>query len=153
MTRIGVVSDSHMMPETWLQRAADQLKARKVSRVVHLGDGLADWDRLQALLDLPMTIVAGNCDGVQDVAQESMITVEGAKILLCHGHRLAVKHGLIRLKLRAEELACRAALYGHTHVQAAEWDGGLLLLNPGALREGRFAVLSVDDGALGYEFG
>ncbi len=153
MTRIGVVSDSHMLFDDQLRQIADALAQRNVSRLIHLGDGQMDWDRLEKRLGLLLTKVAGNCDDRHDVAQETVIAVSGAKILLCHGHRFSVKSGLLRLKLRAEELGCRVALYGHTHMQAAAWDGGILLLNPGALKDGRFSVLTVDDGAVSYELG
>lgn len=154
MIRIGVVSDSHMMLDNRLRSAADALKARGVSRLIHLGDGAMDWDRLSVMLGVPLTAVAGNCDGsMVGMAQEAVITVEGTKLLLCHGHRLGVKFGLIRLKLRAEELGCQVGLFGHTHEQTEVWNEGILLLNPGALRDGRFAVLTVDGGAVSVALG
>ena len=42
-----------------------------------------------------------------------------------------VKSSLTHLSYRAEELACQAAFFGHTHRAFCGYVGGALLLNPG----------------------
>ena len=39
---------------------------------------------------------------------------------------------------------CHAALYGHTHFQKMEWRSGILILNPGAVNDGKYAVLNIN---------
>ena len=48
----------------------------------------------------------------------------------------------------AEELGARAALFGHTHAPFAGYAGGVLLVNPGALKDGRYAVLRIAEDAI-----
>ena len=72
----------------------------------------------------------------------------GARILLAHGDRYGVKSSLTRLSYRAEELACQAAFFGHTHRAFCGYVGGALLLNPGALREGNWAEVTVQEGKI-----
>ena len=46
------------------------------------------------------------------------------------------------MELAIEE-KCRAALYGHTHYHKMEWRNGILILNPGAVTDGKYAVLNI----------
>ena len=83
-------------------------------------------------------------------ASERAVTVERARILLCHGHFYDVDMGAWTLAYRAEELSCQAALYGHTHRGELSAYGSLLILNPGSPSRPRgmskpsFAVLEID---------
>jgi putative phosphoesterase len=135
---LGVVSDSH----------GHRLNVEKVcplfkglDAVAHLGDGMGDARRVAELTGLPVYAVSGNCDLMPDYPQERVELFAGVKALLTHGNLLKVKHSQLRLVLRAEELGASLALYGHTHEPMAEWVHGVLLVNPGALMNGRYAVI------------
>ncbi len=58
-----------------------------------------------------------------------------------------------RLMLRAQELYCAVALYGHTHVSGIEYAGGVQIVCPGSPsvpRRGRrksFAKLEIENGS------
>ena len=58
-----------------------------------------------------------------------------------------------RLMLRAQELDCAVALYGHTHVSEIEYAGGVQIVCPGSPsvpRRGRrksFAKLEIENGS------
>ena len=58
-----------------------------------------------------------------------------------------------RLMLRAQELYCAVALYGHTHVSEIEYAGGVQIVCPGSPsvpRRGRrksFAKLEIENGS------
>lgn len=99
-----------------------------------------------------MHSVRGNCDFDARVPAERVVTIEGARILLCHGHQYAVQYDRSRLFYRAEELGCALALYGHTHVSLVEASGAVLAVNPGSPsqpREGRapsIALLRIEAG-------
>ena len=93
--------------------------------------------------------VRGNCDSpLCPAPAERVEALGGARILLAHGDRYGVKSSLTRLSYRAEELACQAAFFGHTHRAFCGYVGGALLLNPGALREGNWAEVTVQEGKI-----
>lgn len=125
---------------------------RDADWVIHLGDGEDDLDRVNTLfLDKRIARVRGNCSYGSIYREEQVITVEGRKLFLCHGHRLSVKSTLSLLSAKAASLDCAAALYGHTHIQHQEEENGVLLCNPGALRRGEYAVLFVTKDALSFQ--
>ena len=140
--RVVVLSDSHGFTgrlSTILMVAEDK---GSIDAVIHLGDGYYDLQELGVALP-PVYQVAGNCDyfvsGTLDYA-----ILSGAKLLLTHGHFQHVKSGTDDLLQLAMEEKCAAALYGHTHYQKMEWRNGILLLNPGAANDGKYAVLNIN---------
>ncbi len=139
--RIVAVSDSHgaVGRLSTILTVAEQ--AGPIDAVIHLGDGY--WDLRDLNVDLPPVYqVAGNCDYFLSDTLD-FVTLSGAKILLTHGHFQHVRQGTDDLFSLAMEEKCRAALYGHTHVQKMEWRCGILLLNPGAANDGEYAVLKI----------
>jgi uncharacterized protein len=121
--------------------------AEPVDAIIHLGDGAADADVLRETLDVPVIIVAGNCDPGSNAPRERVWVCEGKRILLTHGDAYQVKSGLARLRQRAEEIGADAVFFGHTHQQLLEDQSGLLLVNPGTLatasQHRSFAVLII----------
>ena len=138
MFRLGVVSDSHGGRGA-LELLYPLLKG--VDAVAHLGDGMGDARRIRERTGLPIFAVSGNCDLTQDYPAERTEVFSGVRTLLTHGNHQKVKHSLLRLTLRAEEAGASLALFGHTHEPLAEWSPGILLVNPGALMNGRYAVI------------
>ncbi len=140
--RILVVSDSHGMQG----RLGTILMAAEadggLDAVIHLGDGYDDLRDYQAHLP-PVYQVAGNCDLFRNDTLE-VVSLSNARILLTHGHFQHVREGEDDLLSLAITERAQAALYGHTHVQKAEWRSGVLLLNPGAAQNGRYAILTVN---------
>jgi putative phosphoesterase len=138
MFRLGVVSDSHG-GRAMVEQLCPLLK--DLDAVAHLGDGMGDASRIAELTGLPVYSVAGNCDLLPEYPLERTEVFSGVKTLLTHGNLLKVKHSLMRLALRAEEVEAGLALFGHTHAPVAEWSRGVLLVNPGALMNGRYAII------------
>ena len=153
--RAVVLSDSHGDEEglRWMLQLLWQ-QIGPVDFYFHLGDGALDFERLSRFLYArdPQAIplgVRGNCDfACGDVPEFLVQRFGGCRLLLTHGHRYGVKHGLDALRWAAHENACRAALFGHTHVPFSEEENGCLLLNPGSARDGRLAVLEEHGGRL-----
>ncbi len=143
MTRILLFSDSHGLCFL-MERILP--KHPEVDYVFHLGDGAADAERLRRHTDKPVLCVAGNCDGFGAEPLERQFEADGVKLLLTHGHAYRVKYRLDALAYRAAELGAQAALYGHTHRQALEQDGGVMLLNPGSACDGNYALLTLEAG-------
>ena len=126
--RIGVVSDTH--GEEWAVKACI-LAAGHVDAWIHLGDNVRDTGPLEET-GVPVYVVRGNTDLGNICPAEEVIELGGKRILLCHGHQYGVGSGLTRLALRAEELKCACALFGHTHIPLLEEGGPITFMNPGS---------------------
>ena len=128
--KILVLSDSHGNLDNMLQAAEREAP----DRIFHLGDGWREAQRLhERFPDLPFHRVPGNCDVVSGVLTEQLVTLEGKRLLLCHGHTYHVKSSLIAAGCAAEENALDAFLFGHTHRPLVDRRGGTLFLNPGSI--------------------
>lgn len=138
MIRLALVSDSHGRGNT-LKAAAGGMEG--CEGLCHLGDLVPDGQRMSQMLGLPLYGVRGNCDGWENAPEEMVLNVAGHKLLLCHGHRYGVKESLTRLYLRGQEAGADIVLYGHTHQPRVDRNGPMMLINPGALMNGRWAVL------------
>lgn len=145
MTRIAVVSDSHG-GKYHLERFVAYCRAEKIDQVCHLGDVVEDALYLRNNLEIPVALVAGNCDFYSREPRELRFTLAGKRFLLLHGDRCGVKYGYDRLSYYAEEGQADCTLFGHTHQAFAGCVGGRLLVNPGALKNGSMCLLEVDDG-------
>ena len=150
--KLLLVSDSHWDRDA-LERILMKTQADKtMDLVIHLGDGIGDVDPFEAALPRVLR-VRGNCDFLlgYDNPPPAEITenVSGAKLFCCHGHTLGVKHGTDALLLKALSLGANAAFFGHTHEPFCDNRNGVLLLNPGAACDGRYAVIRITpNGAL-----
>ncbi|MBR2699038.1 MAG: metallophosphoesterase [Clostridia bacterium] len=143
MVRLGVVSDSHQS-RFWTERFLEVANRERFDAVFHLGDGESEARWLSRRLKMPMQFVAGNCDMFSKVGREVFASYEGHRILACHGHLHDVKWGLDQLSYYAGEHGADIVLYGHTHEAAVEYVGPVMMVNPGALMRGRYAVLTLD---------
>ena len=74
--------------------------------------------------------VAGNCDGG---GEDSVVEIDGYKMLLTHGDKYGVKSSLYKLFLRAEELGVKTVFYGHTHNADITEQNGITCINPGCM--------------------
>jgi putative phosphoesterase len=148
--KILVISDSHSRLtnlERILKKEAD------CDMIVHLGDGADDLD-----FCLPYTAhkqirrVRGNCDSMNcGYLKEQVFTEENVTVFACHGDRYSVYFGLQNLYFAAQSKNARVCLYGHTHVQRADETQDVLLLNPGAVKDGRYALLYLENGSVRSE--
>ena len=143
MTRLGIVSDSHDHG-VWLEHYLKLCRREKYDAVFHLGDYDSDARWLEKRLDTPVIAVAGNCDMFSDRPRTARASFGPHRLLAVHGHLQDVKYGYDRLSYYAEDQQATIALFGHTHRPCVEWVGGVLLLNPGALMDGRYAELVLD---------
>ena len=89
-------------------------------------------------------------DGSYSYDDYKILETEFGKIYLAHGHMEKVKFSLQNLIYRAEELGCKAALFGHTHKPLCQEIDGFHLLNPGSLTlpsdgtQGSYAILNIE---------
>ena len=146
--RLCVISDSHLCRDK--VRAAMQAE-KDCDAFIHLGDLALDSDYMKELTDKPVYAVKGNCDLSRRMPLELTPELAGAKLLLCHGHERFVKENLYLLFMRAKAVGAQAALFGHTHVPLCTREEGVLLLNPGALKDGHYALLTIESDQLSAE--
>ncbi len=131
--RVLVISDSHGNYASAFR--AHQL-AGPVDHIIHLGDGCEDARLMEEVLEVPVLRVAGNCDLDTRLPTEMTLELGECRILATHGNRQRVKSGLLELMRRGTEAGATVVLYGHTHLPKVDWVDGMLLVNPGALKEG-----------------
>ena len=159
-----VLSDSHGRPD----HIEEAIRRARPDGILFAGDGLRDLSRVE--ITAPLWAVAGNCDWLTspvivngqtlETDTEELISVEGVRILLMHGHRYDVKSGPTRAIYRAMELAADVLVYGHTHVPVdsclrpgdprldLNLPKPLILFNPGSIggRDGSFGTITIRGG-------
>lgn len=140
--RILILSDSHGYKGKLDMVLMKAESTGSFDAVVHLGDGYMDLKPYESGLP-PLYVTPGNCDGDRGTAIYPEFS--GARVYMTHGHHLHVKMGLWKLKSAALEAQAQVALFGHTHRPLCKEEDGILLLNPGSVMEGRFAVLTIDE--------
>jgi uncharacterized protein len=142
--KILVISDSH---GNYSHAFKAHELAGPVDHIIHLGDGSDDARMLEEVLEVPVHRVAGNCDYDPVLPKEMTLEIGECRVLLTHGNRQMVKSGLGELIGKGKEVGANLVLYGHTHLPAVDSAQGMLLVNPGALKEGfpgSYAIVTVD---------
>ena len=141
-----VISDSHGALENLRALMVLSQTIIKPDALIFCGDGIQDVMPYRQAARMFWT-VRGNCDLVAPpgIPLESSQRMEGLWVYIAHGHMHRVKHSMLSILYRAQEVGAKAACFGHTHRPMAQWEGGVLLLNPGALSDGRYAVLEIGE--------
>ena len=165
-----ILSDSHGRPD----RITEAIRRVRPDGILFAGDGLRDL--AYAELPCPLWAVRGNCDWLTspvivggsplEAEEEALVTPEGIRILLTHGHRYGVKSGLGAAIARAEVQKADVLIYGHTHLPAelhlspdAPADYGvrapLTVFNPGSIgdRAASFGTLTIRGGQMLFGHG
>ncbi len=163
-----ILSDSHGRVEA-IEAA---VRRAHPDALLFAGDGLRDLARADLPPGLPVYAVVGNCDTcllpivvggeVIDPEEELLLSPDGVRILLCHGHTLGVKHGPGGAIARAAARDVDVLVFGHTHEPlsrtllpnapeaiALGLRRPLLLLNPGSIgsrTSATFATLTLRGG-------
>ena len=154
--KLIVISDTHGRADAYIERVLRLHSDRDA--VLFLGDGIRDF----LGLDLRnLFAVRGNCDVYcpDDVPAERLLTFDGVRILMMHGHTHSVKSGTARLLAYARASGADVVLYGHTHepieryMRDSDEERGIYLFNPGSLGEPRgnapsYGVIEIKKGQL-----
>lgn len=132
--KILVFSDSHGKGE----RMKRIIEKSDCDTVLFLGDGLREFD--QTRVEFPDKLflsVRGNCDGYDGTREEQIMTLDGIRILMLHGHTRGVKHGIEVLEAYGRVVGADLILYGHTHTPDNRYvsDKGkpYYVFNPGSI--------------------
>jgi len=145
MHKIAVISDSHW-GSVHLKMFADVARRENYDEIIHCGDGLSDARWLAKELQIPVRMVGGNCDPRWDCDREITFTCGGMRFMAVHGDLYGVKYDYSSLSYHAEEACVQVVLFGHTHQAFAGYVGGVMMVNPGALKQGRYAEIHIRDG-------
>ncbi|MEG1857954.1 MAG: YfcE family phosphodiesterase [Pseudoflavonifractor sp.] len=129
--KILVFSDSH-----GTVRAMHSVVAwEKPDRILHLGDVVRDAaDLADAYPNIPVESVCGNCDYNREAPLQTILNVQGRRILMTHGHTYHVKVGMGAAVQAARAAQVDILLFGHTHEAFCRQDDGLWVMNPGSIR-------------------
>lgn len=152
--KILLLSDSHGRVGNLLEA----VEREGPDWVFHMGDLCRDAQALADVYpDLPVTTVAGNCDGWSTAEEtERLVELDGVRIFLTHGHCYQAKLGPGALLRAGRERGVAAVVYGHTHEPAAQMQAdGLWLINPGTAggigNRATYGVAVIDHGQLSVE--
>ena len=158
-----ILSDTHGHPD----RIREVIARVRPDGILFAGDGLRDLTYCD--LPCPLWAVRGNCDWLISPVivdgdplnpdDEELLTIEGVRILLTHGHKHGVKGGLGTVIAHAAAKEADVLVFGHTHiplelhVSPDSVDGyattkPLTVLNPGSLGDytPSFATLTIRNG-------
>ncbi|MDD4200766.1 MAG: metallophosphoesterase [Eubacteriales bacterium] len=142
--KILVISDTHDK----LSKVRDIWpKLNNIDLVIHAGDFYLDAKELEQELNVPFVYVRGNCDGSYSGdncdpkgGDFAVVDTPAGRILVTHGHNEGVNFSFDKLRYKALENDCFAAVFGHTHKAMVEQtedpsaSGGFLwYINPGSL--------------------
>ncbi|MBR4881598.1 MAG: YfcE family phosphodiesterase [Clostridia bacterium] len=115
--RILVFSDSHNSDTN--MREVLRRNQTSFDLCIHLGDGCYEFEALGRLYyPIPFVTVNGNGEdwaGHKRV-KETVLDLDGVRIMVTHGHLYNVKYGTTNLEYNAVEKECDIVLYGHTHI-------------------------------------
>ena len=137
--RILVFSDSHNNSGN-MTEVLERNRGR-FDLCIHLGDGCREFELLsEEYPQIPFVTVNGNGEdyfGSKRVS-ETVLDLEGKRILVTHGHRYNVKFGTTNLEYSAVEKECDIVLYGHTHVPDNRYIPDIMgrtlyIFNPGSI--------------------
>lgn len=146
--KVLVFSDSHGNISNMLQA----VKWETPQMILHLGDCWRDGERLHTRLpDISFDQVPGNSDFRPSQATEKLLSLEGKRVLMCHGHTYGVKQSLQAVGKAAEERKLDLFLFGHTHKPLVSMRGRTLFLNPGSIGDysrPTYGVVTLENGKL-----
>ncbi len=129
--------------------------------IIHLGDGVDDVDEAvrDVANDRPLKVervikVRGNCDMFSNEAVTSFDNIGDHKFYVTHGYVQGVRSaaGRDNLYVDARNNERDVALFGHTHQPLFEDREGVYLFNPGAVKDGRYGIINIDDNSGEMEF-
>ncbi len=128
--RILIVSDTHGRLHNF-----DEVieREKEIDMLLHLGDVEGDDDYMEAVMDCPVHIVAGNNDFFSGLPGEFEIGIGKYKVFMTHGHGYYVSMDTKKLKQAARARGADIVIYGHTHRPKIDLDDDIMVINPGSL--------------------
>lgn len=145
--KILVLSDSHGREDN-IRRAMEK---ERPDTVIHLGDCVRDTRVLEREWpDTRLLRVRGNCDGEHEADEYGIEELGGVRIFFAHGHPHGVKMGLESFCNSVYFSGSALGLFGHTHAALHLSPGGIEILNPGSIGDGKkpgYAIVEAEEGS------
>lgn len=146
--KILIVSDTHGQHkylDVVLEREKD------IDMLIHMGDVENGEDYIEAVVDCPVHMVAGNNDFFSFLPREKEFTIGKYNIFITHGHNYYVSMDTRRLKEECADRNADIVMYGHTHRPDIDDSGDVIAINPGSLsyprQQGRrptYIIMEID---------
>ena len=137
MTKIGVLSDTHLMNLNGKLEAQLCTLFKDCELLIHCGD-IINLNVLDSFIDHELIAVAGNMDG-EDVRRafqfKRKTTIEAVNIGIVHGW--GSPEG-IRQRVMNEFEGVELICYGHSHQPFCGRENGIFFMNPGSPTRPRF---------------
>ena len=148
MKKILVLSDSH----SYFDKVLKIFEKEKPDIVIGAGDGIKDIEELSYIYPkAEYYMVKGNCDYFdRNHNEEKLFEIDNIKIFLTHGHLYGVKRSLSSIKEIGKKSNASLIVFGHTHKPYIEKDGDMTLFNPGATEDGRYGIIILEKGNIGF---
>lgn len=153
--KILVVSDTHAL-FCYYDRVLK--KEYPFDMVIHCGDVNMSLEHVQTSVQCPLYIVQGNSDYSTKLKETIVTEIDGVNVVITHGHKYEVEHGLERLLYLAKENDAQVVLFGHLHKPILEEIDGVTFVNPGSLALPRqennlptYTVMNIEDGEVSFE--
>ncbi len=164
MKKLLVMSDSH---RSKLNMQSIMEAHEDAWALVFLGDGENDMEECELYLphmfNRTVVWVKGNCDWDSVRPEEEYLKVSGHSILCTHGHYYDAKRTLNGLRSEAARGGYDIVLFGHTHTPYLSYADGRssegispakpVLFNPGAVADGKYGLIYIEDQLPGQESG
>ena len=135
--KILVVSDTHFSIRNLLLA----VEKEHPDKIFHLGDVQGKDLEIEAITELPLTVVRGNCDSDLSLPSEVLEEVGNHRAFLTHGHYYGVgtePEDWERIIAAAKEKKADMVLFGHTHVPTLTLGyQGMTIMNPGSISSPR----------------
>lgn len=131
--KVLILSDSHG-DKSIIKKA---IKLEKPDKIFFLGDHINDIYDLERLITGDIFAVKGNVDYGMDGVEDLVLSLNGYKILLTHGHKYRIKYNYYSLYLKAKEYEVDYVFFGHTHTFIDFEENGIRFMNPGSIAKPR----------------
>lgn len=128
--KILIISDTHGHHKNLKRLLA---KVESVDALIHCGDVEEQEEYIEALVQCPTFIVAGNNDYFSSLDREMEFDIQGYHIFLSHGHNYGVSMGTAGILDEGRSRNADVVMFGHTHRPCLEHYPDITVLNPGSL--------------------
>lgn len=146
--RVMIVSDTHGRHRA-LEDALEQ--EGKIDLLLHLGDVEDGEHYIEAIVQYPTHIIAGNNDYFSYLSKEKEIKIGKYRVFMTHGHEYYVSMNTKRLRQEAVARGVDIVMFGHTHKPYIDTEGDVMVINPGSLsyprqegRQGTYVMMEIN---------
>lgn len=136
LKKILIISDTHMPKKgTVLPEPIQDILRNDIDYIFHAGDWTAQSVYEELKTYAPVYGVKGNVDKEdwsKTLPEKVLVTIEGVKIAMIHGHQGKGRSTPERAYRGCERDSADLIIFGHSHIPFYELNGRTVLFNPGS---------------------